>query len=1007
MRYALLIPLSLWFFSSLAGSDPSYSDPSWEITFHKRAQLPDVAYQRTLRQHSAWQQFLSQHGTWYVHFNESNGMPHRAYGKPISVQGLDPVEKALNFIADHLAMFPIPTNDLVHTGTGSTGKNTFINFKQQYNGIDLLGSRLTIKLDSQGRVIMWGADVFNEIETEGFTELSPEQAIILAGEGLPHTFSDPSDEPVLRLLHIPDGRESSFRMVYELTLEGTLGNIPAKFYTLVDAIDGKVWYRQNKVVHFHADHKPCSTATCDRQPRIMGLPLQVGGSVNGLIQPSNPFEDSETRPLPFLKVTVNGNNYFTNANGVFNIPANGPVNGQFRLEGNWCSVRTNGNVPQFSTSLAEGNGNSISFNNAANIRERSAYYSTSVIHEHMKSWLPSFTGMDFALPTNVDVAGECNAFYDGASINFYNLAGGCNATSLVSDVVYHEYGHGINDKFYQSQGAFFANGAMNEGYADFWALSRTDSPLLGVGFYTTNTDPLRRYDTDRKVYPIDLVGEVHSDGEIICGAWWDTHLLMGADWNLTSSLFIDAFPGLQATEFNGNEGVAYTDVLIDVLQADDNDGDITNGTPNGSAIIEGFYLHGITLISNAELFHNDVEFANAGEPIQLDGEIVLNFPFTQYLDKATVFYQINNENTWNEAEMAIVNDEYLTVDLPAQPAGTIIAYYLGAEDINGSLSNVLPIGAEMNDANLPFYILVGYNLAGFHDCDVNEDFGNWTLGAADDNATTGEWELELPVGSFTDPNDISTVVAPYYQHTPGPDGELCYVTGNSSSPIAGIGENDVDAGKTTLVSPSIDISQYENPCITYWRWYTNSPSTGANPGADWWEVLISDDGGQSWVHVEETKTSDQSWRRKAFRVADYADITGDIRMRFIASDSTRPGQYLDGGSLVEAALDDFAIYELTTPNDISESIESDEGLLLWPNPAVSSLIATISLDEPAMVTLSVFDVNGKLCHSESKVQINSSNQQISLDLSKLSPGLYSVEVALEGRQKIRGRVIKQ
>lgn len=1007
IRYALLTLFSLCILASLAGSDPSYSDPSWEITFHKRGQLPDLAYQRELRQQAPWQQFLGEHGTWYVHFNESNGMPHRAYGKPISVQGSGPVEKAMNFITSRLSMFPIPAGDLIHTGTGSTGKNTFVNFKQQYNGVDILGSRFTVKLDGDGRVIMWGADVFSAIETEGFTALSSNEAAMFAAEGLPHTFSGLSDEPVLRLLHIPDGRESRFRMVYELTLEGNLGDIPAKFYTLVDAIDGTVWFRQNKVVHFHGDKKPCAAVACEKQPRIMGLPLTVGGSVNALIQPLNPFEDTETLPLPFLKITVSGTNYFTNANGVFSIPVNGPVTGQLRLEGNWSSVRTNGVVPQFNTSLAEGNGNSVTFNNAANIRERSAYFSTTDIHEHMKSWLPSFTGMDFALPTNVDVAGECNAFYDGSSINFYNLAGGCNATSLISDVVYHEYGHGINDKFYQSQGGSFNNGAMNEGYADFWALSRTDSPLLGVGFYTTNTDPLRRYDTDRKVYPVDLVGQVHADGEIICGAWWDTHLLMGGNWDLTRALFVDAYPGLQATEFNGNEGVAYTDVLIDVLQADDNDGDITNGTPNGNAIVEGFYLHGITLISNAEIFHNDVEFAEAGESIQLDGEIVLNFPFNQYLDNATVFYKINDENAWNEAEMTIIAEEYLTVNLPAQPAGTLIAYYLGAEDINGSLSNVLPVGAEMNDANLPFYILVGYDLVGFHDCDVNEDFGNWSLGVADDNATTGEWELEFPIGSFTDPNDLSTAIAPYYQHTPGPDGELCYVTGNSSSPTAGIGENDVDGGKTTLVSPSIDMSQYDNPCITYWRWYTNSPPTGANPGSDWWEVLITDDGGQSWVHVEETKTSDQSWRRKAFRVADYVDISGDIRMRFIASDSIWPGQNLDGGSLVEAALDDFGVYDLATPNSLNETSAEIEGINLWPNPAGTTLTAEIFLVEPGMASLSLFDVNGKWCYSEEGIYLNPGGQQVSLNLSGIAPGIYTMEVVVKGERTLRAKVVKE
>ncbi len=159
------------------------------------------------------------------------------------------------------------------------------------------------------------------------------------------------------------------------------------------------------------------------------------------------------------------------------------------------------------------------------------------IHDHCKSWMPTFTGMDFQLTTNIDLtSGDCNAFYDGSSINFYAIGNGCNATSLLSDVVFHEYGHGINDNYYQSQSSFFFNGAVGEGYADYWGISLGNSPVVGVGFYTDNEDGIRRYDTERKVYPQDIVGEVHADGEIIMGAWYDTHLLMGGDWNSNNAI---------------------------------------------------------------------------------------------------------------------------------------------------------------------------------------------------------------------------------------------------------------------------------------------------------------------------------------------------------------------------------------------------------------------------------------------------------------------------------------
>src|SRR5690606_31436650 len=155
----------------------------------------------------------------------------------------------------------------------------------------------------------------------------------------------------------------------------------------------------------------------------------------------------------------------------------------------------------------------------------------------------------------------CNAYYDGSSINFYAQSATCRALSLYGDVVYHEYGHGINDNFYQSQGSFFLNGAMNEGYADVWAITLTQNPVMTLGYrFNEPSSFIRRYDENPRVYPIDIVGEVHRDGEIIAGAWWDTYRLLGWDMPLTLQLFADAFGGLQAEATNGQEGEAFRDV---------------------------------------------------------------------------------------------------------------------------------------------------------------------------------------------------------------------------------------------------------------------------------------------------------------------------------------------------------------------------------------------------------------------------------------------------------------
>ena len=236
----------------------------------------------------------------------------------------------------------------------------------------------------------------------------------------------------------------------------------------------------------------------------------------------------------------------------------------------------------------------------------------------------------------------------------------------------------------------------------------------------------------------------------------------------------------------------------------------------------------------------------------------------------------------------------------------------------GNESAVTPIAANltpMNYANLPYFIMVGFEMLQEEDFDAN--FGFWQTGGAGDNATTGIWEIGSPIASYGDPLDPSTICQTDAQHTQG--GFQCAFTGNASSVNDGLGTNDVDGGHTTLYSPYYDLTSYTNPAFSYYRWYTNSPYSGANPGADWWQVMITDDG-VNWQYIENNMSSDISWRKFAFRVSDYVNLTANVQLKFMASDSIRLGQNLDGGSLIEAAVDDLVLYEgqtnSTSVNDI-------------------------------------------------------------------------------------------
>ena len=177
---------------------------------------------------------------------------------------------------------------------------------------------------------------------------------------------------------------------------------------------------------------------------------------------------------------------------------------------------------------------------------------------------------------------------------------------------------------------------------------------------------------------------------------------------------------------------------------------------------------------------------------------------------------------------------------------------------------------------------------------VADDFEidtGWTAGLPGDTASSGLWERGDPIGTGAQPEDDFS--------NPG---TLCFFTGQG--PVGGgLGDNDVDNGHTTLVSPPIDLSSGDAR-IAYWRWYSND--AGSTPNTDIFEVEISNNG-STWVNVETVGPAGEGtsglWFRHEFLVSDFVAPNATVRVRFIAADE-------DSGSLVEAAIDDFEVFRV-------------------------------------------------------------------------------------------------
>jgi hypothetical protein len=199
-------------------------------------------------------------------------------------------------------------------------------------------------------------------------------------------------------------------------------------------------------------------------------------------------------------------------------------------------------------------------------------------------------------------------------------------------------------------------------------------------------------------------------------------------------------------------------------------------------------------------------------------------------------------------------------------------------------------------------------------------------------------------------NTATGYVQPGSDRTPSP-GSMCFVTGQGTNPN-NLDEADVDLGRTTLTSPTLDATGLQIPAIGYWNWFYTQFSSPD----DWLAVSISNDNGASWVPVDTTRGLHNEWRERTIRVADFVTPTNQVKVRF---------QAMDGGvnSIVEAAIDDLTLYDAATPIVGGPFGGPQTGLSMrgpWPNPGSGVMRLALSLPRAGTLDVDVLDVQGRI-----------------------------------------------
>lgn len=289
----------------------------------------------------------------------------------------------------------------------------------------------------------------------------------------------------------------------------------------------------------------------------------------------------------------------------------------------------------------------------------------------------------------------------------------------------------------------------------------------------------------------------------------------------------------------------------------------------------------------------------SGQPPAISTTALTTFPVTVRSTSALVgtpklFYRLTS-GAYTNVDLVPTGANTYSATLPRSPFCRTAQFYLSAQSA-ASGTVTLPAGAPATT----FAASPGSTGAVFAD-DFETDRG-WTYGAAGDTATTGIWTRDDPNSTSAQPDQTVS-------------GSFCAFTG--ASPVgAGAGDNDVDSGFTTLVSPTINLAGISSPVVSYCRWFSNS--AGANPRTKAFAIDISSDNGTTWTNFETVAATSTEAAGGWFPVSRPvpAPLTATMKFRFIADD-TGPG------SVIEAAIDDFAVTRqtctATCPADVNGS----------------------------------------------------------------------------------------
>jgi uncharacterized protein (TIGR03382 family) len=718
----------------------------------------------------AWQRFTRAEGAgWRGRFDELTGVPHRMFGAgidmgPVSTRE-EVVKGVMGLIDRNPDLFGVSGQDLTPRSVryAPTLDIWYVELDEVRGGIPVFHGGVTARVRF-GKLVMMGADTWPGVPVTGHGSLTAGEALDAAITHGPASWVEHTDvSSELKLLPLTDADELQLRRVWEI--RSTTADPVGQWVSLVDAETGEL-HNVHNLVRFFA-----GSVYASHDER----------TVDG----TDPVES----PLEGLRITNGSDWTATDEFGEYQIKKSPDGVYETSLQGDLIRVQdVNGNAEL----LFENKHPTFSANDASQ-----AALDTYVFLDQVRQWGQVYApevGWTHGVNTSyVNLDDVCNAYYDG-NLNFFRAGSGCNNTGRIADVNYHEWGHGFHD---HSLLAGWFDGSISEGIGDTVSFLQTKDNEVAP-YFNTNGWGIRDVDNDQR-YPEDYslnAAAVHFNGLIFGGSMWDLYNIIALEEGREYAL--DVTSKLLAGLIKGGPDIeaAYDEAIL----VDDDDGDLSNGTPHECYIVEAFGRHGLGPLGATSLVTGHEPLSAQLPDVDIDVTAMLESPSPNCFEydpvNATVTYRINAGN-WETVDLDMSSDD-VRGTIPGQPAGTYVEYFLTVRDRAGVTLRA-PDGGDIN----PYSFYVGDVIV--VQCDDfeegNADFTHALL-KGEEAEGADDWQWGRPQGMSGDPESA-----------------------HSGKKVWG---NDLGGGEfngayqpekhNVLTSPVYQTKHYQDVYLNYWRW---------------------------------------------------------------------------------------------------------------------------------------------------------------------------------------------